>query len=40
MEFKDLTGMVFTKIDVSKEQDEMIFHTTNERKFLLYHCQD
>jgi len=40
MKFKDLVGMIFTKIDINKDKTEMIFNTEDQRKFLLYHYQD
>jgi len=39
MEFKEFIGKIFSKIEVSKDKDEIIFIENNGKKYRMYHDQ-
>lgn len=40
LDFGTLKGMTLTKIEGEKGDEEIVFHTTEDRQFKLYHSQD
>jgi hypothetical protein len=40
VKFKDLLGKTFTNIDVSRDEDEIIFTCSDGTKYKMYHKQD